>query len=196
MSILNTKVMTNQGRQTMIQALQNYGKRLSTFIRSRVNSDEDAEDIAQEVWFQLSRVIDTEPIEQMSGWLYRVARNRIIDSYRKQKPGRFPEHIDEFDDETGLLSGEAISPYDDPDFEVLYETFWQEFFAALEELPEKQKEVLLLNEMDNLTYEEISRRTGENIKTLMSRKRYAVQFLQERLEGFYEEFINQSVNAK
>jgi RNA polymerase sigma factor (sigma-70 family) len=182
--------MTEVGQQTLVHALQSYGKRLRGFIRSRVGSEEDAEDIAQEVWFQLSRVIDTEPIEQISAWLFRVARNRIIDSYRKQKPGLLQEWSEPTEEEDEHIPGETI-PFDFmPEYDMARETFWQEFFSILEELPEKQKQVFIMNELENLTYEEIALKTGDNIKTLISRKGYAVRFLRERLADWYDEIIN------
>lgn len=183
--------MTNQGSQTLTSAMKENGSRLLGFIRSRVGSREEAEDIAQEVWYQLSRVIDAEPIVQMTSWLYRVARNKIIDSYRRQKPERLPEIHEGPDDELTMAAESWLSDDENVESGLLRETFWQEFLEALNELPEKQKEVFVMNEMENLTYEEIARRTGENVKTLMSRKRYAVQFLQERLEELYDDFFNQ-----
>src|SRR5712675_3354400 len=86
-----TTIMAEQRRQNIIEAVKNYGKRLFYFIRGRVNTDEDAEDILQDVWYQFSNVMNSEPIEQASAWLYRVARNRIIDKYRRPEPGSLEE---------------------------------------------------------------------------------------------------------
>lgn len=176
-------------RQLSIQnAVQNYGKRLFSFIRRRVKNDEDAEDILQDVWYQLSSIIDTEPIVQMSSWLYRVSKNRIVDKQRKQKPQSLEDLA--YEDEEGetvfpealLLDGTG------PDME-LERTYLKElFFAALEELPEKQREVFVLNEMEDLTLQEIADRTGESIKTIISRKRYAVAQLRQRLQEIYNEY--------
>ena len=85
--------MSNQPKQNIIQAVRDYGKRLFYFIRGRVNTDEDAEDILQDVWYQFSNVMNSEPIEQVSAWLYRVARNRIIDKYRRQKTDSLEEEL-------------------------------------------------------------------------------------------------------
>jgi RNA polymerase sigma factor (sigma-70 family) len=180
--------MTDQGQQVISITSKQYGKRLFGFIRGRVRTDEDAEDILQDVWYQLSRVIDAEPIRELSAWLFRVARNRITDSYRKKKTESLPEKDynknDEFMEET-LMEDSA-----DVQIAMMYEAFWEELFIALDRLPEKQKEVFIKNEIEEMSFEEISKQTGENIKTLISRKRYAVQFLRERLENLYDEIIN------
>jgi RNA polymerase sigma factor (sigma-70 family) len=176
-------------RQLNIQnAVQNYGKRLFNFIRRRVKNDEDAEDILQDVWYQLSSIIDTEPILQLSSWLYRVSRNRIVDKKRKQKPQSLEDLA--FEDEEGemvfpeaLLLGSTA-----PDTEFEREYLMEMFYAALSELPEKQREVFVLNEMEDLTLQEIADRTGESIKTIISRKRYAVVHLRERLQEIYNDY--------
>jgi RNA polymerase sigma factor (sigma-70 family) len=186
---LAAMVMTHKREQNIVQAVQAYGKRLFSFIRGRVNSDEDAEDILQEVWYQLSRAVDVEQIEQLSAWLFRVARSKIIDSYRKQKP---KVHFKDLADEAGESSIEEILFVDPntPETEHLRGFFWQELFAALDELPEEQKQVFIWNELEDMTFQEIADRTGENIKTLISRKRYAVRHLRERLENLYDEIID------
>ena len=176
-------------RQLSIQnAVQNYGKRLFSFIRSRVKSDEDAEDILQDVWYQLSSIIDTEPIVQLSSWLYRVSRNRIVDKKRKQKPQLLEDLA--FEDEEGeLVFPEALLlDNTDPDSELERAYLKEIFFEALSELPEKQREVFVLNEMEDLTLQEIADRTGESIKTIISRKRYAVAHLRERLQEVYNDY--------
>lgn len=167
-----------------------YGNRLFRFIRGRVPNNADAEDILQEVWFQLSKVVELESIEQISGWLYKIARNRITDTYRKQKPDLVIDKS--FEKEDGsfnfkeLLVSDAVSPEE----EDLKEIFWEELFLALDELPENQKNVFIWNELEDETFQEIADRTGENIKTLISRKRYAVQHLRKRLEELYQEFFD------
>lgn len=176
-------------RQLSIQkAVQNYGKRLFSFIRSRVKSDEDAEDILQDVWYQLSSIIDTEPIVQLSSWLYRVSKNRIVDKKRKQKPQLLEDLA--FEDEEGeLVFPEALLlDGTDPDTELERAYLKELFFEALSELPEKQREVFVLNEMEDLTLQEIADRTGESIKTIISRKRYAVAHLRERLQEVYNDY--------
>jgi RNA polymerase sigma factor (sigma-70 family) len=176
-------------RQLSIQnAVQNYGKRLFSFIRSRVKNDEDAEDILQDVWYQLSSIIETEPIVQLSSWLYRVSRNRIVDKKRKQKLQSLEDLAYE-DEEGEMVFPEALLlDGTDPDTELESAYLKELFFAVLGELPEKQREVFVMNEMEDLTLQEIADRTGESIKTIISRKRYAVAHLRERLQEIYNEY--------
>ncbi len=172
--------------------INEYGNRLFRFVRGRVSTNEDAEDILQDVWYQLSRVVELDSIEQMSGWLFRVARNRITDSYRKKK-SEFSVDQDMEKEDGGfnfkeILMAETVSPED----ENLKEIFWEALFKALDELPENQKQVFVWNELEDQTFQEISDRSGVNIKTLISRKRYAVQHLRTRLEEVYGEFFDQN----
>lgn len=177
-----------QRQQSIVFAVQNYGKRLFSFIRSRVKNDEDAEDILQDVWYQLSSIIDIEPIEQLSAWLYRVSRNRIVDKNRKQSTLSLDDMA--YEDEEGevifpeALLSEVMNP--ETEFEQAY--LKEMFFIALGELPEKQREVFVLNELEDLTLQEIADKTGESIKTIISRKRYAVAQLRERLQEIYDEY--------
>ena len=181
--------MAEKRERKISKVINEYGNRLFRFIRGRVPTNADAEDITQEVWYQLSRVIELDSIEQISAWLFRVARNRITDTYRKQKPDLLEDK--NFENEEGsfnfkdILMADSVSPED----ENLKEIFWEELFKALEELPEKQKNVFVWNELEDQTFQEIADRTGENIKTLISRKRYAVQHLRIRLEELYGEFF-------
>ena len=177
-------------KPNIIQTVKAYGSQLLGFIRQRVSSEEDAEDILQDVWFQLSSVPEVEAIEQVGSWLYRVARNRIIDKYRKQKPDSLSDHV--YEDEEGELNFKDILLADDGTPETVYlrELFWEQLTNALEELPENQRQVFVWNELEDQTFQEIADRTGDNIKTLISRKRYAVLHLRQRLETTYKEFVN------
>ncbi|HSY76042.1 MAG TPA: sigma-70 family RNA polymerase sigma factor [Bacteroidia bacterium] len=181
--------MAEQKSQNIIQAVQEYGKRLFSFIRGRVRTDEDAEDILQDVWYQLSNVTDSESIEQVGSWLYTVARNKITDKYRKQSS----LHIEDFvyEDEDGEVSYKDILLADlkTPEDEHLKHIFWEELFKSLDELPKEQRDVFVWNELEDLTFREISEKTGENIKTLISRKRYAVAHLRTRLKTLYTELL-------
>lgn len=184
-----TLTMTEEKSQGIIQAVQDYGKRLFSFIRGRVKSDEDAEDILQDVWYQFSNALDREPIEQLSSWLFTVARNKITDKYRKQKMASLEDFT--YEDEEGevnykdALLADLVTPED----KYLREIFWDELNKALKELPEEQRQVFVWNELEDRTFREISEMTGENIKTLISRKRYAVAFLRKRLENIYDEIL-------
>jgi RNA polymerase sigma factor (sigma-70 family) len=183
--------VTDKPKQNIIQAVRDYGKRLFYFIRGRVNTDEDAEDILQDVWYQFSNVMNSEPIEQTSAWLYRVARNRIIDKYRRQEPDSLEEMFaddenNEFNFRELLLAGD-----ENPETEHLRNLFWEQLFAALDELPEEQKQVFVLNELEDISFNEIAGRTGEKINTLLSRKRYAVLHLRKRLEQLRKDILEQ-----
>ncbi|HCT30664.1 MAG TPA: RNA polymerase subunit sigma-24 [Bacteroidales bacterium] len=175
-------------QQKLKNAVQEYGKNLFKFIRGRVKSDADAEDIIQDVWYQLSKVIDIEPIEQISAWLFRVSRNRIVDKQRKKQTQSLEDfaYTDEDGDiyYTEALLADLINPESELERNALREAI----FSALDELPEAQRMVFVWNELDDLTFQEIADITGENIKTLISRKRYAVAFLRERLKTLYKEY--------
>jgi len=175
-------------QQRIIDAVQSYGKRLFSFIRGRVKSDEDAEDILQDVWYQLSSLVDIEPIEQLSSWLYRASRNRIVDKQRKLKPQSLEDLA--YEDEDGdLIYPEALMAEEmNPEIELERAYFREEFFAALDELPQKQRDVYVWNELEEMTLQEIADKTGENIKTIISRKRYAVNYLRQRLQNMYNEY--------
>jgi RNA polymerase sigma factor (sigma-70 family) len=176
--------------QNIISTVANYGKRLFSFIRGRVSTDEDAEDILQDVWYQLSNQPEAGAIEQISGWLYRVARNKITDKYRKQKEELIEDFS--FEDEDGEISFKDIllSESSAPEDDSLKKLFWDQLFLALEELPENQRYVFIQNELEERTFQELADETGENIKTLISRKGYAVKHLRSRLQNLYQEFIN------
>ena len=183
--------MAEQRKKNIIEAVKNYSKRLFFFIRGRVNTDEDAEDILQDVWYQFSNLMNSEPIEQAGAWLYRVARNRIIDKYRRHQTDSLDEMFDD-DDESELNFRDILLPKDsNPETESLQNFFWEQLFAALNELPENQKQVFILNELEDISFNEISEQTGEKINTLISRKRYAVLHLRKRLEQLYKEIIEQ-----
>ena len=174
-------------RQQSIQmAVQDYGKRLFRFIRSRVKTEEDAEDILQDVWYQLSSIIDTEPIELLSSWLYRVSKNKIVDKKRKRKPLSLDD-LAYTDSEGELVFPEALqTDHRNPETELERVHFRELLYEALSELPEKQRDVFVWNELEDITLQEIADKTGESIKTVISRKRYAVAHLRKRLRHMYE----------
>jgi len=182
--------MAEKRETTVNRAMKKYGQGLFRFIRGRVATNADAEDIFQDVWYQFSKVLEADPVEQISGWLFRVARNRVTDSYRKKKNELLDDYA--YEDEEGdvVFRDILLADFNTPETETLRELFWEELFEALDELPEKQRDVFIWNELEDETFQEIADRTGENIKTLISRKRYAVQFLRKRLEQLYEEFLS------
>ncbi|MBV9962751.1 MAG: RNA polymerase sigma factor [Parafilimonas sp.] len=175
-------------KNNIIQAIKSYGRQLFDFIRSRVAATEDAEDILQDVWFQLSNQNSIDDIESMSGWLHRVARNKITDSYRKKKNERLDNYVN--DDDELSIENIFLSEVDAIEDKELQQLFWETLFDALSELPQAQREVFILNEMEGKTLQQIAGTKGENLKTIISRKRYAVQHLRKRLEDLYNEFMN------
>lgn len=182
--------MIEKQERTIAGVIKEYNRKLFGFIRGRVSNSSDAEDILQDVWYQLSKVGNLDSIEQISGWLFRVARNRLTDDYRKQKPALLEDQSYASDEGDLYLKDILMADTPDPELENLKEIFWEELFEALDELPEKQRNVFVWNELEEETFQQIADRTGENIKTLISRKRYAVKHLRERLEGLYREFYD------
>ena len=183
--------MADSKKQNIIQVVKEYGNRLFGFIRGRVNTDEDAEDILQDVWYQFTNTSASEAIEQVSGWLFAVARNKITDKYRKQKPALLDDYS--YEDEAGEFHFKDILFLNDsnPETADLQKLFWEELFAALDELPENQRQVFVWNELEDMTLQEIADKTGENLKTIISRKRYAVQHLRKQLQYLYNDLLNQ-----
>ena len=163
-------------------------KRLFDFIRRRVRTEEDAEDILADVFYQLiSSYSVTEPIEKMTSWLFTVARNKIIDWYRKKRPESLPRS--ESDPSLPLnLEDILYDPTQNPDQVYARSLVWTELAGALDELPEEQKQVFVMHELEGKSFKEIAEITGEPINTLLSRKRYAVLFLREKLRELYYEF--------
>jgi RNA polymerase sigma factor (sigma-70 family) len=180
--------MPEEKNSTIIQAISSYGKSLLGFIRRRVNNDADAEDILQDVWYQFSSVINSEPIEQTGAWLYRVARNKIIDKHKKHTETLLDDMLhDEDDDEAPDFKAILMTESKTPETEYLRNLFWEQLFFALDELPEEQRRVFIWQELEDIPFKEIAARTGENVQTLVSRKRYAVVHLRKRLRQLYEE---------
>jgi RNA polymerase sigma factor (sigma-70 family) len=182
-------VMTEQDRQ-ISEIVQKQRSRLRSFIRRRVPDPSDAEDIVQEVFYELveaNRLLM--PIEHVTSWLFRVARNRITDLFRKKKPERFSDAAIE-DEEGELLRIEDLLPSPDAAPEALYfrNVLLDELELALEELPDEQREVFVAHELEGRSFKEMAAETGVSVNTLLSRKRYAVLHLRERLQIIYDEF--------
>jgi RNA polymerase sigma factor (sigma-70 family) len=167
--------------------------RLRNFIRRRVPDPADAEDIVQEVFYELveaNRLLM--PIEHVTGWLYRVARNRIIDLFRKKKPERFSDAAIENEDGE-ILQVEDLLPSPDAGPEALYmrSVLLDELELAIEALPDEQREVFIAHEIDGRSFKEMAADTGISMSTLLSRKRYAILHLRERLQNIYDEFVKE-----
>jgi RNA polymerase sigma factor (sigma-70 family) len=164
--------------------------RLRNFIRRRVPDPLDAEDILQDVFYRLveaNRLLM--PIEHVTGWLFRVARNRITDLFRKKEPENFSE-IHSADEEDESLQFEDLLPSPDAGPDALYarNVLLGELQRAVAELPKEQREVFVAHEFDGRSFKELSAETGVSVNTLLSRKRYAVLHLRERLQQVYDEF--------
>ncbi len=185
------QAMSNPSRKNISSVISQFGKRLFGFIRQRVNNEADAEDILQDVWYQLTATVDSEPIEQVSSWLFKVARNKIIDNYRKKKPESLEDALT-FENEDGEINFREIlmDKSKNPETEYLRNIFWETMDKALDELPEEQRNVFVWNELEDISFKEIAERTGVQVNTLISRKRYAVLHLRERLQTLYNEIIN------
>ncbi len=182
--------MPSSPAKNIASVISRFGKRLLGFIRQRVGNEADAEDILQDVWYQLTTTVDTEPIEQISGWLFAVARNKIIDRYRKKKPEALEPMLRDGEDPAATdLTGILLDDSQNPETANLRALFWKTLQGALDELPEEQRLVFVWNELEDIPFKEISAMTGENVNTLISRKRYAVLFLRERLMNLYKEIV-------
>lgn len=180
--------MNSPSRKNISTVIGQFGKRLLGFIRQRVNNEADAEDILQDVWYQFTAT--AEPIEQVGSWLFTVARNKITDSYRKKKPG-FLEDLFPEDEEDGIGFREILSDdSNNPETGHLRNLFWEILNDALQELPEEQRQVFILNELEDIPFKTIAERTGTTVNTLISRKRYAVLHLRNRLSDFRDELLN------
>lgn len=182
--------MTPERNNNITNTIKAMSKRLFGFIRQRVASTEDAEDILQEVFYQFAG--NAEPIEQATGWLYKVARNKITDNYRKHK---LPLADDLFSsDETegeNFNWKEMLLPAEGtPETEYIRNIFWEELKTALDELPAAQRDVFIQNEIEGIPFKDIAQQTGEAVATLISRKRYAVLHLRERLSIVKDELLN------
>jgi len=163
--------------------------RLRNFIRKRVPDEADVEDLLQEVLFELVQAHRLlKPIDYVTGWLYRVARNRITDLFRKKKPETFTDFAFE-NDEGELLQIEDLLPSADAGPEAIYvrNMIFDELEAALGELPLEQREVFIAHELEGRSFKELSEESGVNVNTLLARKRYAVLHLRERLQTIHNE---------
>jgi len=176
--------------QRISEVVKREQSRLRNFIRRRVPDPLDAEDILQDVFHRLveaNRLLM--PIEHVTGWLFRVARNRITDLFRKKEPENFSE-IDVTDEDDELSQFEDLLPSPDAGPEALYarNLLLDDFARALAKLPKEQREVFVAHEFEGRSFKEIAEETGVSLNTLLSRKRYAVLHLRDRLQRAYDEF--------
>ncbi|WP_460692294.1 RNA polymerase sigma factor [Mucilaginibacter puniceus] len=188
--MVTSLMASDEKNSNILQAIKLYGKNLLGFIRKRVKNDADAEDILQDVWYQFSSLVNAEPIEQTGAWLYKVAKNKIIDKHKKRSETLLDDMLGgDGDNEEEAFDFKEILLTEDttPETEYVRNLFWEQLFLALDELPEEQKQVFIWQELDDMTFAEIAELTGVNTNTLVSRKRYAVLHLRDRLQQLYEE---------
>lgn len=186
--VLKIKMNENQQKNTISQTISRFGKQLFSFIKNKVNIVEDAEDILQEVWYQFSNLSNIDELENTSAWLYAVSRNKITDFYRKKKTDNLEDYT--YENEEGDFSIKDALLIDDSnntELKIFKELFWNELMKALDELPENQRQVFLENEIEDKTLQKIADETGENLKTIISRKGYAIKHLKKRLLPLYNE---------
>lgn len=186
---LENGLMTQQDQRISDSVKRNYAS-LRAFIRKRVADQSDAEDILQEVFYELVEAYRMmQPIEQVTAWLFRVARNRIIDLFRRRaREGRAGTKVN---DEGEELSLEELLPSSDagPDAAYARTVLLDALDEALDELPAEQRDVFVAHELMGYSFKEIAEQTGISVNTLLSRKHYAVLHLRERLESFYDELM-------
>jgi RNA polymerase sigma factor (sigma-70 family) len=171
---------------------QEYRDELKGYISKRIDFKEDVEDILQNVFYNLARIdLIENPIEHISSWLYSVAQNQIIDFYRKKKEERIPVFSNN-DSDDGLVKNmlELLSdPDEDSEIKYMQSLVWTELEVALAHLPAEQRTVFELTELEGFSFKEISESTGVPVNTLLSRKRYAILYLRERLQGMYQDLL-------
>jgi len=188
---LNANWMRAEQDQRISEAVARERGRLWNFIRRRVRDDADAEDILQEVFFELIEAYRAmKPIEQVGAWLFTVARNRIIDLFRKRRPETLEADLPVAGEAGEPLVLEDLLPSQEagPDAEYARQVLFEELEAALEELPVDQRDVFIAHELEGRSFKELAAESGVSINTLLSRKHYAVTHLRARLREIHDEF--------
>ena len=188
--------IAEQNRQ-ISEVVQREQGRLRNFVRKRVADPGLAEDILQDVFYELVETYRLmKPVEQAGAWLYRVARNRIIDFFRKKRPEALGSGLAEGVDEGGLMLEDLLpSPDAGPEAAYARQVLLEELNAALGELPPEQRYVFIAHEIGGRSFKDLGDETGLNVNTLLSRKRYAVLHLRRRLQAIYEESMNMRIGT-
>lgn len=187
LSVAGQQERSDQNRRVS-EVMERERRRLLQFIRKRVGDPGDAEDILQDVFYELIEAYRLmKPIEQVGAWLYRVARNRIIDSFRRRGIDAVNQEVPTANEGNAL---EDLLPSADagPEAQFARSVLIEELDAAIDELPEEQRRVFIAHELEGRSFKEIADETGININTLLSRKHYAILHLRERLKEIYEDF--------
>lgn len=185
------ELMSADRKNDVVRIFGDLGQKLRQFVRARVSSDADAEDILQDVWHRLVVTIEEGPVEKAGAWLYTVARNRIIDHYRAPQMASLDALADDAEPEDAAFELPDLLLRDDnaPESADLRNLFWEQLQAALAELPPEQRQVFIWHELEGMSFQEIAALTGDNLNTLLSRKRYAVLYLRRRFQWLRDEFL-------
>jgi RNA polymerase sigma factor (sigma-70 family) len=188
----NNWTITEQNK-LISQAMERDEPRLRNFIRKHVADTGEAEDIVQEVFYELLEAYRLmKPVEHVTAWLFRVARNRIIDLFRKKRPESLSEPVVSADDGNPLLLEDMLPSAEvGPEAAYARNMLLDALEDAIEELPAAQRDVFIAHELTGLSFKEISAQTGVSVNTLLSRKRYAVLYLRQRLQAIYEDYAKE-----
>ncbi len=184
--------MVNESNIKVVESFQKESKRLLSFIKQRVPTTQDAEDILQDVMYEFVNSFRImKPVEQAASWMFRVARNRIIDFYRKKRPDLLDDYSysSSDEDEKLTMADTLASREKNADSTIMNDLIVEQLAAALKKLPAEQRDVFIMHELEDKSFAEISEITGINQNTLLSRKRYAVVFLREELKELYAELF-------
>jgi RNA polymerase sigma factor (sigma-70 family) len=188
---LSITFMTDEQNRRITEDVEREQSRLRNFIRKRVLDEGEAEDILQEVFYELVQAYRLmKPAEQVGAWLFRVARNRIIDRFRKRKPEAVSSIVSTGNEEGEMFPWEDVLPSPDAGPEAAYarDVLIEEIEAAIDELPDEQREVFVAHELEGRSFSGLAASTGLRVNTLLSRKHYAVLHLRRRLRAIYDEF--------
>lgn len=184
--------MTTEEKAQIDKIVKTEQKRLLGFIRRRIGDEPDAKDIMQDVFYQLTVGFnDIRSVEKITSWLITVAKNRITDYFRKKRPvslSNLKMNINNDSDEPPLMLDEILPTLTrNPEDEYMRDVIWHAIEKSLEQLPEEQKEVFILNEFEEMSFKEISAQTGVGVNTLLSRKRYAILWMRDKLKELYKQ---------
>ncbi len=190
---ISTPAIVKQKEDIIAETFRKERSKLLNFIKKRIPKADDAEDILQDVFEQLTANFDVlNPIEQITAWIFRVTRNKIIDRYRKKKTESLEKISQSYisDDDQPQFFEKLFDPFNNPEDDLMRNLIWNTLMEALNELPQNQKDVFIMHELEEKSFKEISEITGMGVNTLLSRKRYAILFLREKLQELYQELKN------
>ena len=191
--VISSPILEKSKEDIIAETFLREKSKLLNFIKRRIPKADDAEDILQDVFGQLIENFDVlRPIEQITAWIFRVARNKIIDRYRKKKTESLEKvsQVQNDEHDAPQFFEKLFDPFNNPEDEMMRNLIWSTLMGALNEMPELQKNVFVMHELEEKSFKEISGLTGAGVNTLLSRKRYAILFLREKLQELYQELNN------